>query len=178
MEPMGLMPARFGSREGTAPTRDPEAKAPLATSTAPVALQQSRILQTSPYSHLHKLDCQKFTAARFQNPVLNRPCPVLNRRCPVLFRPRHQKLDGHALAQTEFVNRLDLTEVRFISNDELQAVAERHGANPEEAADAATINEAARLHALKLSFFCLSLIAVLPIAVAFFLPRKPCKASG
>ena len=80
------MPARFGSREGTAPTRDPEAKAPLATSTAPVALQQSRILQTSPYSHLHKLDCQKFTAARFQNPVLNRPCPVLNRRCPVLFR--------------------------------------------------------------------------------------------
>jgi MFS family permease len=90
----------------------------------------------------------------------------------------NQKLDGHVLAQTEFVNRLDLTEVRFISNDELQAVAERHGANPEEAAYAATINEAARLQALKLSFFCLSLIAVLPIAVAFFLPRKPCGSSG
>jgi hypothetical protein len=89
-----------------------------------------------------------------------------------------RKLDGHALAQTEFVNRLDLTEVRFISNDELQAVAERHGATPDEAADAATINEAARLKALKYSFFCLALIAVLPIAVAFFLPRKPCVSSG
>jgi MFS family permease len=89
-----------------------------------------------------------------------------------------RKLDGHSLAQTEFVNRLDLTEVRFISNDELQAVAERHGATHEEAAYAATINEAARLKALKYSFFSLSLIAILPIAVAFFLPRKPCVSSG
>ena len=40
------------------------------------------------------------------------------------------------------------------------------------------INEAARLKALKHSFFCLSLIAVLPIAVAFFLPRKPAGSSG
>jgi MFS family permease len=89
-----------------------------------------------------------------------------------------RKLDGHALAETEFVNRLDLTEVRFVSNDELQAVAERHGATHEEAEYAAMINEAARLKALKYSFFCLSLIAILPIAVAFFLPRKPCKTSG
>ena len=88
MGPMGMMPARFGPREGTAPTRDPEAKAPLATSTAPVALQQSRILQTSPHPYLHKLDCQPFAAARSKNPVLNRRCPVLNRHCPVLFRPR------------------------------------------------------------------------------------------
>jgi predicted MFS family arabinose efflux permease len=89
-----------------------------------------------------------------------------------------QKLDGHPLAQTQFVNRLDLTEVRFLSNDELLAVAERHGATPEEAADAAMINEAARLKALKYSFFCLALIAVLPIGVAFFLPRKPSGTSG
>ena len=41
-----------------------------------------------------------------------------------------------------------------------------------------TINEAARLQALKLSFFYLSLIAVLPIAVAFFLPRKDYKLIG
>jgi MFS family permease len=82
-----------------------------------------------------------------------------------------RKLDGHPLAQTEFVSRLDLTNVRFLSNDELQAVAERHGATPAEATDAAKINEAARLHALKHSFFLLSMIAVLPIAVAFFLPR-------
>ena len=99
MGPMGMRSARFGSREGTAPTRDPEAKAPLATSTAPVALQQSRILQTSPQPHLHMLDCQTFAAARFQNPVLNRRCPVLNRHCPVLnrhcpvlYRPRQYPL--------------------------------------------------------------------------------------
>jgi hypothetical protein len=89
-----------------------------------------------------------------------------------------RKLDGHALAQTEFINRLDLTEVRFVSNDELTAVAERLGATPGEAADAAMINEAARLKALKHSFFCLSLIAILPIAVAFFLPRRPAGSGG
>jgi len=89
-----------------------------------------------------------------------------------------RKLDGHALAEAEFVNRLDLTEVRFVSNDELLAVAERLGATPEEAADAALINEAARLQALKLSFLCLASIAALPIAVALFLPRKPSGSSG
>lgn len=83
-----------------------------------------------------------------------------------------QKLDGHTLAQTEFVSRLDLTNVRFLSNDELQAVAERHGATPEEAAYAAEINEAARLQALKYSFFILALIALLPIVAARFLPRQ------
>ncbi len=100
MGPMGLMPARFGPREGTAPTRGPEAKAPLATAAAPVALQQSRILQTSPQRHLPWLDCQSFAAASLENPVLNRRCPVLNRHCPVLFRPRQQleKLSNEALS--------------------------------------------------------------------------------
>lgn len=83
-----------------------------------------------------------------------------------------RKLDGHALAQTEFINRLDLAEVRFVSNDELLAVAERLGATPDDAAEAAMINEAARLKALKYSFFILSLIALLPIAAARFLPRE------
>jgi MFS family permease len=89
-----------------------------------------------------------------------------------------RKLNDSPLAQTEFINRLDLTEARFVSNDELLAIAERYGATPEEAAEAAVINEAARLHSLKFSFFCLSLIALLPIAVAFFLPRKPEGSSG
>ena len=88
MGPMGLMSARFGPREGIPPTRGPEAKAPLATSAALVALQQSHILQTSPQHHLHYLDSQSFASACLQNPVLNRRCPVLNRHCPVLFRPR------------------------------------------------------------------------------------------
>ena len=53
MGPMGLMSAGFGPREGIPLSRGPEAKAPLATSAAPVALQQSRILQTSPQHHRH-----------------------------------------------------------------------------------------------------------------------------
>jgi hypothetical protein len=56
----------YRSREGIAPTRGPEAKAPLATSAAPVALQQGRILQTSPQHRLQYFDCQSFAAARLQ----------------------------------------------------------------------------------------------------------------
>jgi MFS family permease len=89
-----------------------------------------------------------------------------------------RKLDGSPLAQTEFVNRIALTQARFVSNDELLVIAERYGATPEQAEEAAVINEAARLHALKYSFFCLSLIALLPVAVAFFLPSRPAGSSG
>ena len=43
----GLDGCRFGPRTGIEPTRGPEAKAPLAKTAAPVALQQSRILRAT-----------------------------------------------------------------------------------------------------------------------------------
>ena len=98
MGPMGLMSARFGPREGFPLSRGPEAKAPLATSAAPVALQQSRILQTSPQRRLHSPSYQSFAAESLQNPVLNKRCPVLNRHCPVLFRPRQDHVEGLAFS--------------------------------------------------------------------------------
>jgi MFS family permease len=89
-----------------------------------------------------------------------------------------RKLYDSSLVQTEFVKRINLTQARFISNDELLMIAKRHGASPEKAAEAVVINEAARLKALKHSFFCLSLIALLPVTAAFFLPRKPAGSCG
>lgn len=72
------------------PCRNTEVSAPLATSTAPVALRQSRILRTMPYSHLKSPQHQSFRVRSCRNPVLLRlRCLVLNRLCLVLLRPRH-----------------------------------------------------------------------------------------
>ena len=85
--PMGLL--RRVSRPGGKPCRNTEASAPLATSAAPVALRQSRILQTMPDSHLKSAQHQSLRARSHRNPVLLRlRCLVLNRLCLVLFRPR------------------------------------------------------------------------------------------
>jgi hypothetical protein len=49
---MDLMAAGSEPREAIPPTRGPVASAALAASAAPVALQQSRILQTAPQQRL------------------------------------------------------------------------------------------------------------------------------
>lgn len=72
MRPRGLTAAGFGPREGLAPTRDPEAKAPLAKPAAPVALQQSRILRATLDARLQGARHQSIAAARGRNPVLFR----------------------------------------------------------------------------------------------------------
>ncbi len=71
------------------PCRNTEVSAPLATSTAPVALRQSRILRTMPDSYLKSPQHQSLRAQSCRNPVLLRlRCLVLNRLCLVLLRPR------------------------------------------------------------------------------------------
>jgi hypothetical protein len=71
--PRGLMDAGFGARAGIEPTRAPEARAPLAKPTAPVALQQSRILWATLDARLQSASHQSIAAARRRNPVLFRP---------------------------------------------------------------------------------------------------------
>ena len=72
------------------PCRNTEVSAPLATSTAPVALRQSRILRTMADSHLKSPQHQSFRVRSCRNPVLRRlRCLVLNRLCLVLLRPQH-----------------------------------------------------------------------------------------
>ena len=71
------------------PCRNTEVSAPLATSTAPVALRQSRILRTMAYSHLKSPQHQSFQVRSCRNPVLLRlRCLVLNRLCLVLLRQK------------------------------------------------------------------------------------------
>jgi hypothetical protein len=73
--------------------RDTEASTPLATSTAPVALRQSRILRTITDSHIESAHDQSLRAISRRNPVLLRlRCLVLNHLCLVLFRPRQLPL--------------------------------------------------------------------------------------
>ena len=83
MRPRGLTAAGFGARAGIAPTRAPEARAPLAKPTAPVALQQSRILRATLDARLQSTGHQSIAAARRRNPVLFR-LPV--RFCSVSVR--------------------------------------------------------------------------------------------
>ncbi len=80
------------------PCRNTEVSAPLATSTAPVALRQSRILRTMPDSYLKSPQHQSLRAQSCRNPVLLRlRCLVLNRLCLVLLRPRHKRLSRNSL---------------------------------------------------------------------------------
>ena len=85
--PMGLL--RRVSRPGGKPCRNTEASAPLATSAAPVALRQSRILRTMQELAILAAQTKGKTLQQQRNPVLNHRCLVLNRRCIVLFRHRH-----------------------------------------------------------------------------------------
>jgi hypothetical protein len=95
MWPRGLMAVGFGPRASIAPTRDPEARAPLAKPTAPVALQQSRILRATLDACLQSAGHQSIAAARRRNPVLFR-LPV--RFCSVSVRfcsgPDRDELGG------------------------------------------------------------------------------------
>jgi hypothetical protein len=83
MRPRGLTAAGFGARAGIEPTRAPEAQAPLAKPTAPVALQQSRILRATLDARLQSAGHQSIAVAKRRNPVLFR-LPV--RFCSVSVR--------------------------------------------------------------------------------------------
>ena len=100
------MAVGFGARAGIAPTRAPEARAPLAKPTAPVALQQSRILRATLDVRLQGASHQQIAAARRGN-------PVLNRLCPVLFRPRQLNLPALVPALPKVRKSLIFTPSRF-----------------------------------------------------------------
>lgn len=64
-------------------------------------------------------------------------------------------------AELKFQGNLD--NVTFVNNDRLLGVLERTTATPEQVAEAVRINTAARLQALKLSFFAMAGLALLAI---------------
>jgi MFS family permease len=67
--------------------------------------------------------------------------------------------------------QINLDNVNFITNDQLETVLSETTATAEEVQEAARINQAARLRALKASFLILSGIALLALAPAWGLPH-------
>lgn len=67
--------------------------------------------------------------------------------------------------------QVDLDNVNFITNDQLETVLAETTATPEQVAEAVQINEGARLRALKSSFLILAAISLLALVPALGLPR-------
>lgn len=80
-----------------------------------------------------------------------------------------------SLAQSNIPDSLkvqvNLDNVNFITNDQLETVLGETTATPEQVAEAVRINESARLRALKESFLILAGIALLALVPAMGLPR-------
>jgi hypothetical protein len=80
-----------------------------------------------------------------------------------------------SLAQSNIPDSLstqvNLDNVNFITNDQLETVLSETTATPEEIAEAVRINESARLRALKDSFLILAGIALLALVPAMGLPH-------
>jgi hypothetical protein len=90
IRPMGSLLESTVARSN--PRHGAEASAPLATSTAPVALRQSRILRTMLNPQSESAQYQSLPTLPLRSPVLLRlRCLVLNRLCLVLLRPRQKK---------------------------------------------------------------------------------------
>ncbi|HEY8521523.1 MAG TPA: MFS transporter [Gammaproteobacteria bacterium] len=80
----------------------------------------------------------------------------------------HRELAANPAIHEALRVEVNLDSVRFVSNDRLRAVLARTAATPEQVEEAVRINTAARLRALKLSFFALALFA----AIAFLPARR------
>jgi hypothetical protein len=82
----------------------------------------------------------------------------------------------NSLNQTPFITQdvieetVDLDNIDFVSNDQLDEVLEESDLTPLQEATAVAINVEARLRALKISFLVLSCVAVLAIIPAGGLP--------
>ena len=68
------------------------------------------------------------------------------------------------------VSQVDLDRVSFVSNDRLRVALSRTAATPEQLAEATRINAGAGLHALKVSFLTLRLLALAMIVPSGSLP--------
>ncbi|MCB0168388.1 MAG: MFS transporter [Anaerolineae bacterium] len=67
--------------------------------------------------------------------------------------------------------QVNLDNVNFITNDQLETVLSETTATPEQVAEAVRVNEGARLRALKASFLILAAISLLALVPAMGLPR-------
>ena len=76
----------------------------------------------------------------------------------------------HPTIPPELIQQVNLDEITFVSNDRLESSLANTTATPEQVAEAVTINAAARLRALKLSFFTLAALALLVIVPSRRLP--------
>jgi len=76
----------------------------------------------------------------------------------------------HPTIPPELIQQVNLDQVTFVSNDRLESTLATTTATPEQVAEAVTINAAARLRALKLSFFTLAALALLVIVPSRRLP--------
>ncbi len=72
---------------------------------------------------------------------------------------------------SEFTDQLDLNSINFLSNDRLEERLSQTTATPEQVDAAMSINEEARLQALKIAFFTLGGIALLAIFPSRMLPN-------
>ena len=77
---------------------------------------------------------------------------------------------GQSDLPPSLVSQVNLDQVNFITNDQLDDVLTETTATPEQAAEAVNINESARLNALKASFLILAGFALLAIFPAMGLP--------
>jgi hypothetical protein len=66
--------------------------------------------------------------------------------------------------------QVNLDNVNFVTNDQLETVLSETTATPEEVAEAVDINESARVRALKASFLILAGFALVAIVPAMGLP--------
>jgi MFS family permease len=83
-------------------------------------------------------------------------------------------LADHPTLPPELISKVDLDNVRFITNDRLLEVISRTSATAEEAAAAVQVNTDARLRALKLTLLVLAALGLLAFVPAGRLPgRRP-----
>lgn len=78
---------------------------------------------------------------------------------------------NHPSIPPELLDKVNLDNVDFVSNDQLEELLATTSATPEEVAAAVAINEDARLRALKASFLALAGVAMLAIVPAGGLPN-------
>ncbi|MGL4648025.1 MAG: MFS transporter, partial [Caldilineaceae bacterium] len=70
----------------------------------------------------------------------------------------------------ELMAQLNLDNVNFVTNAQLEGVLEETSASPEQVAEAVRINEVARLRALQVSFLLLAVIGLFGLVPAMGLP--------
>ena len=72
----------------------------------------------------------------------------------------------------ELIEAVNLDDIDFVSNDRLESILEEYNASPADVEAATTLNQTARLSALKVSFLTLAALALLAIVPSFILPGR------